>query len=243
MHCLPARTRPIDFFSVPTPVSNLETNFGEFRKGAEAICAAQFGGARVRDVEKNLNGHYIRSSVAGSNPAIPTRPQPWPSISHNYMKLLANLGTPRVHKGVHKRVVRMVTLRQDSRGNYIAHRRLPNDVRDEYGHRHGPHVEAKFFALAGTGLQAAKQLFREWETEVEGRIGAIRAERNGEGIALTPRQARASGRENCAVSPTSDLAAALRLLMRREQGDYSADKYPDRFPKADQSSDALLLLT
>jgi len=34
-----------------------------------------------------------------------------------------------------------------------------------------------------------------------------------------------------------DLAAALRLLMRREQGDYSADKYPDRFPKADQSSD------
>ncbi len=85
----------------------------------------------------------------------------------------------------------MVKLRQDSKGNYIARRRLPDDVRDEYGRRHGPRVEAKFFAAAGTGLQAAKQLFREWETEVEGRIAAIRAERTGEGIALTPRQARA----------------------------------------------------
>ncbi len=70
----------------------------------------------------------------------------------------------------------MVTLRQDSRGNYIARRRLPNDVRDEYGHRHGPRVEAKFFAPAGTGLPAAKQLFREWVTEVEGRIAANRPE-------------------------------------------------------------------
>ena len=107
-------------------------------------------------------------------------------ISHNYRETASKLGGPRVHKRVHKRVVRMVKLRQDSKGNYIARRRLPDDVRDEYGRRHGPRVEAKFFAAAGTGLQAAKQLFREWETEVEGRIAAIRAERTGEGIALTP---------------------------------------------------------
>jgi hypothetical protein len=34
-------------------------------------------------------------------------------------------------------------------------------------------------------------MFRDWETEVAGRIAAIRAERTGEGVALTPQQARA----------------------------------------------------
>ena len=35
-----------------------------------------------------------------------------------------------------------------------------------------------------------------------------------------------------------DLSAALRLLMRREEGDYSTDKYPNRFPKADLAADS-----
>jgi hypothetical protein len=34
-------------------------------------------------------------------------------------------------------------------------------------------------------------MFRDWETEVAGRIAAIRAERTSEGVALTPQQARA----------------------------------------------------
>jgi integrase len=34
-------------------------------------------------------------------------------------------------------------------------------------------------------------MFREWETEVDARIDAIRAERTGEGVGLTPQQARA----------------------------------------------------
>ncbi len=85
----------------------------------------------------------------------------------------------------------MVKLRQDSKGTYSARKRLPDDVREEYGRRHGPRLEAKFSAPASTGIQAAKQLFREWDAEIAGRIAAIRAERNGEGIALTPQQARA----------------------------------------------------
>ena len=85
----------------------------------------------------------------------------------------------------------MVTLRQDSNGNYGARKRLPDDVREEYGRLYGPRLEAKFFASAATKPHVAKQLFNDWLAEAEGRIAAIRAERTGEGIALTPRQARA----------------------------------------------------
>ena len=85
----------------------------------------------------------------------------------------------------------MVTLRQDTKGNFSGRKRLPNDVRDEYARRYGPRLEAKFSAPAKVGEHVAKQMFRDWETEVATRIAAIRAERTGEGIALTPRQARA----------------------------------------------------
>jgi integrase len=85
----------------------------------------------------------------------------------------------------------MVTLRQDTKDNFSARRRLPDDVRGEYGRRHGQRFEAKFFAAADIGAAEAKRLFREWENEVDARIEAIRAERTGEGSALTPQQARA----------------------------------------------------
>jgi hypothetical protein len=85
----------------------------------------------------------------------------------------------------------MATLTQDSKGNYRARKRLPGDVREEYGRLYGPRFEAKFFAPASTKPQEAKRLFAEWLAEVEGRITNIRAQRNGDGISLTPRQARA----------------------------------------------------
>jgi integrase len=97
----------------------------------------------------------------------------------------------RVHKLIHRRALRMVTLRQDTKGNFSARKRLPDDVREEYGRRHGQRLEAKFSAPAKVGAHAARQMFRDWETEVAGYIAAIRAERTGEGVALTPQQARA----------------------------------------------------
>jgi integrase len=103
----------------------------------------------------------------------------------------------------------MVKLRQDSNGNYIARKRLPDDVRDEYGRRHKARYEAKFFARAGVGPNAAKQKFREWDAEVTARIDAIRAELRGEGVTLTRQQARALAGEwyqwFVARHPTSDL--------------------------------------
>jgi hypothetical protein len=77
-----------------------------------------------------------------------------------------------VHKLVHKRVLRMVTISQDAKGNFTARKRLPDDVREEYARRHGQRFEAKFFAAASTGAAEAKRLFREWETEVTARIDA-----------------------------------------------------------------------
>jgi integrase len=103
----------------------------------------------------------------------------------------------------------MVKLRQDTNGKFVARKRLPDDVREEYGRRYGARFEAKFSAPAKVGPHAAKQMFREWDAEVTGRIATIRAERNGEGIPLTPQQARALAGEwyewFIARHPASDL--------------------------------------
>lgn len=40
----------------------------------------------------------------------------------------------------------MAGLTQDSKGNYRVRKRLPDDVREEYGRLYGPRYEAKFFA-------------------------------------------------------------------------------------------------
>jgi hypothetical protein len=85
----------------------------------------------------------------------------------------------------------MVKLQQDSRGSYRARKRIPDDVRDEYGKRYGVRFEAKFSAPAGTTSHEAKRLFHEWEADVASRVSTIRAERTGEGISLSDRQARA----------------------------------------------------
>ena len=74
-----------------------------------------------------------------------------------------------------KKRLRMVTLRQDTKGNFSARKRLPEDVREEYGRRHGQRLEAKFFTAASKGAAKAKRELRDWETEVAGRIAATHA--------------------------------------------------------------------
>src|SRR5690349_12563568 len=91
---------------------------------------------------------------------------------------------PEVHKGVHRSGLRMVTLVRGSDGAYRARKRLPADVREEYGRQYGAHHEAKFFRPATTKPNEAKRDFGEWVAEVEARIDAIRKHRKGEGIAL-----------------------------------------------------------
>ena len=83
----------------------------------------------------------------------------------------------------------MVTLRQDGKGNFSARKRLPDNVREEYGRLYGARFEAKFFAPASIGTHNAKQKFREWEAEVASRIAVIRAAQRGEGTDLTHKDA------------------------------------------------------
>jgi integrase len=84
----------------------------------------------------------------------------------------------------------MATLRRDDKGNYITRKRLPDDVREEYGRLYGARHEAKFFAPKTTNSHQAKKLYGEWIAEVEARIEAIRAVRDGTGLSLTPQQSR-----------------------------------------------------
>lgn len=82
-------------------------------------------------------------------------------------------------------------LRQNSSGSYGARKRLPEDVREEYGRLYGPRYEAKFSVPARTERQDAERRFHEWKAEVDTRIAAIQAARKGEGISLAERQTRA----------------------------------------------------
>jgi integrase len=214
----------------------------------------------------------------------------------------------------------MVTLTQDDRGNYRARKRLPDDVREEYGRLYGGRYEAKFSAPKTTKGHEAKRLFNDWLVEVEGRIASIRAERDGTGRTLTHAQARQLAGEwyewftarhagadtdelerrrdevheafKSAVSEEeferlhaeelwaleevreevrpvladigetaqffalkqialtndarklfldflyADLAAALKLLLRRLEGNYSPDKYADQFPRTVEGTDS-----
>jgi integrase len=212
----------------------------------------------------------------------------------------------------------MASLTQDSNGNYKARKRLPDDVRDEYGRLYGARYEAKFFAPKTSKAHEAKRLFGSWLAEVEGRIGAIRADRDGTGRSLTrvearklagdwyewftTRHAEASEEDidwrrdtvrealsatvgdeeferlrgdvwdqddvreavrpvladvgetaqflalkQIALTPDArnlfldflydDLSAALKRLLRLAEGDFSPDKYAERFPKFVEGAD------
>jgi hypothetical protein len=213
----------------------------------------------------------------------------------------------------------MTKLRVGGGSNYLARKRLPDDVREEYGRLYGARYEAKFSAPKTTKSHEAQKRYAIWLAEVEGRIAAIRAERDGSGRNLTRVEARKlagewsdwfTGRHAEAsddelerrrdtvhralksavgeaeferlhgdvwsmeevretVRPVladvgetaqflalkqvtltndarnlfldwlyDDLSAALKRLLRLSEGDYSADKYAERFPKVAEGSDS-----
>jgi hypothetical protein len=64
----------------------------------------------------------------------------------------------------------MVRLRQDSRANYVARKRLPDHIREEYGRLYGPTFEAKLSLPGNTKRREAERLFHEWLADVEAKI-------------------------------------------------------------------------
>jgi integrase len=85
------------------------------------------------------------------------------------------------------RVATKLTPRSD--GSWFARKRIPADVRAAYGKLFGGGWEVRFHCTP-MPVGQARALHREWLNDIEGRINNIRAERAGEGRALTPKEAR-----------------------------------------------------
>jgi integrase len=78
-------------------------------------------------------------------------------------------------------------------GGFTARKRIPVDVREDYGRLFGkgnPQWEA-WFNSGPVPIGLARAKHREWLSDIEARIANIRAERKGAGRTLTPMQARA----------------------------------------------------
>ena len=84
----------------------------------------------------------------------------------------------------------MPSLKQTPDGAFKARKRIPDDVREDFGRLHGQRYEVKLFIEPGTKKHVAQQRYGEWLAEFNGRVEAIRAQRNGTGQTLTRPQAR-----------------------------------------------------
>src|SRR5262249_49154042 len=80
-------------------------------------------------------------------------------------------------------------------GCFVARKRIPSDVQAEYFRPYGVKWEARLTIPSGTPIRIAQAQQREWLSEIEARVANIRAERNGHGQSLTPKDARALGGE------------------------------------------------
>jgi integrase len=85
----------------------------------------------------------------------------------------------------------MSSLNKTKSGTYSSRKRIPQDVRDEYGRLYGPRHEAKRTFPASLTVSEAKARHAEWSSEIETRIATIRARQRGERQPLTERQALA----------------------------------------------------
>jgi hypothetical protein len=136
----------------------------------------------------SLVEHLVRDEgVAGSNPATPTNSTNKALISRIYLK-------PQINYDYAEYTSRDTSERfgwSASSKTATGLGARASGFPTTYAALYGPRLEAKFYAAVGTKPALAKQEFNEWLAETEGRISAIRGNRNGDGIALTPRQARA----------------------------------------------------
>jgi hypothetical protein len=80
--------------------------------------------------------------------------------------------------------------RQDSNGNYLARKRIPDDVRGEYKRRYGARYEAKLSIPKTVAKDVVVRRYGEWLTEIDSRFSAIRSEQDGTGRSLTREDAR-----------------------------------------------------
>ncbi len=88
--------------------------------------------------------------------------------------------------------VPMASLKRDRKtGDWVARKGIPADVRVEYQRLYGQRWETLFRAKAGTPQSEARRQFTDRLADTEGRIAVLRAAGQGEGRALTRREAHA----------------------------------------------------
>jgi hypothetical protein len=85
----------------------------------------------------------------------------------------------------------MVALTRQKAGGFAARKVIPKDIRAEYAGLYGVGWEEKLTIPPGCSLHEAKARCGEWLAEIETRIGALRAQKTGEGRPLTRRNAHA----------------------------------------------------
>jgi integrase len=85
----------------------------------------------------------------------------------------------------------MVALKRRKAGGYAARKVIPKDVREDYAALYGMGWEEKLSIPTGTSPHEAKARHGEWLAEIETRIGALRAAKNGERQSLTRLNAHA----------------------------------------------------
>ena len=107
----------------------------------------------------------------------------------------------------------MVALKRRKTGGYAARKGIPKDIRKDYAALYGMGWEEKLNIAAGTPPHEAKAQHGEWLAEIETRIGALRAAKNGETQPLTRRNAHALAGE------------WYRWFLGRQEGDLRTQSY------------------
>ncbi|MGY4356081.1 hypothetical protein ACVWZR_005133 [Bradyrhizobium sp. i1.3.1] len=122
-----------------------------------------------------------RWSVRGSHPTVP--PLRISPLSQQLTDRPDVFAPPKIQKAL-QMALRMVELVRAKGGGFIARKGIPADVRDDYERLYGVRWEAQLRIPSGTPIPFAKSQHGEWLAEIETRIAALRAHRNGEGQPL-----------------------------------------------------------
>jgi hypothetical protein len=93
--------------------------------------------------KKHLDPKFSNKSMIGGHNSKSCHSDQILSGRAEFPQLSAALAVSEAPR-VHRRALRMASLTQDTKGNYKARKRLPDDVREEYGRLYGAHYEAKF---------------------------------------------------------------------------------------------------
>jgi predicted helicase len=131
----------------------------------------------------------------------------------------------------------MVRLSKDPNGNYRARKRIPRDVKAEYGLLYEKTSEEKFYRKAETKESVARREFNEWSAEIETRIANIRAQQKRK-AGLAPKVMLRADKDSGTIRLDSETQltgvpaeAWTYKLGNRSALEWILDQYKEKTPK------------